>query len=225
MSLYLSLSLYILSLLVALVLVITGKKQREAWRKAALALHVLFVLLFVVYLLQKPGLQEGSPFRYAFLAALCSGLVAGGFILRSEKHWILKLYCSIYFLSLLFFLFSPSRFAAVLSRGDLAGNTPKKIHVVRNFFLEAQHAAQAGSGKKEFKLVQEFGIFHRTIRRDIAFDSEPDSLQVLEEDIPGLVRVMIYLHPSDTASHLPSRRELTLSLAPNKTDPIQRKQY
>ena len=226
MSLYFSLSLYILSLLGALVLVITGKNQRPAWIKSALVLHCLSLLLFLVYLLQGQGLPPGSPFRFAFLAVLCSGLLAGGFILRSEWPKALKLYTSLYFLSVVFFLVSPSRFAAALSRGDLDDASPKRFHVLRNFYLEEQHASFSDTNKpKNYKLVQQFGIFHRTIQRDISFESDPDSLRLRKQKSSQIIKIIVYFHRSDTASTVPYSREITLSLAPNKTDPIQRIHY
>jgi|GEM_PF-2846759 len=226
MSLYLSLSLYILSLLLALVLLITGKRQRSGWFKAALSLHLLSLLFSLYYLFQKHNIPEGSILRFAFLFTLCTGLVAGGLVVRAEIRTVYKVYFSLYFLSLLLFLVSPSRFAGFLSRGDLENSAPGRFHLVQNFFLEEQRAsALMPGGNKTYKLVQQFGLFHKTIRRDITFDTQPDSVHVLNSVTGNALAVRIYFQRRMPPSLVTDSTELTLSLTPGKTDPIQRIHY
>ena len=226
MNLYFSLSAYILSLLLALVLVITGKRRSGGWMKAALLMHGLFLLLFLLYRLLKDSFPAASPFHYSFLGFLCSGLVAGGLVLRSNIQRGAKLYFTLFFLTLLFFIYSPSRFAGLLTRGDLAADSPRRFLLYRNFFLEEQRTFLTNPGPPyTYKMVQQFGLFHKTIRRDIQLGQKPDSVKAIQPVINEGLVIRVYLPGDKSAGALSDSTDLRLSLTPENPDPIKRKPY
>jgi hypothetical protein len=218
MGAYICLSIYILSVLLSGLLIITGVKMRPAFL-FMLVLHVLAGFAALVHTLLPGIAKEISILKYAFLCYLCSGLLAGGLYMRTDGQRIVKAYFSLLFLSLAVFIYSPSRFITLLVPGEY-GPAAKRFPVHSNYFLEPQRSLVRFEGKKEsYKLVQEFGLFHKTIRRDIQFEGVVDSLRTLET-FPDKVLLRIYLHRDSTGTAIPDTMELNLSLIPDNNTEI-----
>lgn len=221
MIVYLALSVYIISLLLALVLVITGKKRSKSWFKAGLVFHLLFFVLFVFFCFGKNDIPDGSYFNYAFIAFLCSGLITGGLVLRSGAIRILKIYFSLFFLSLFFFFYSPSRFASFLLKGELNDHSPKKFFLFKNYFLEQQAATPDFLQPYSYKLVQHFGLFHKTILRDIIFPGEPGSVKVLDDRNRDSVLLRVFYHQDAHQKLKMDSTDLNLALVPEDGKKIE----
>jgi len=175
---YLALAAYLVTFILAVLLFVAGKDNNALWRKVFLTIHFLFLLCFVLSLLIK---TEASAFRYSFLLFVCSGLVTGGFILRSTQLILPKIYFSVFFLTLGYFLYSPSGFARFLLTANPYSQSAKNFHLRNNYYLERQSSiAISNQQEHPYKLVQQFGLFHKTIRRDIFLTADPDSVKVLE---------------------------------------------
>src|SRR5688572_8998187 len=120
MSTYLFISAYILSLLAALVLFITGKNRSRSGIGVVAVIHLACALWFLITCIRTPD----DP-GYSFLAVLCSGLLGAGWLLRTTAVPALRIYFSLYLLTLLFFAWSPSRFTSFLIHADLADRSPR----------------------------------------------------------------------------------------------------
>ena len=154
MARYFFISVYILSLLVALVLFITGKNRGNKFLKAILIIHLAAAawLVFVLF-------RDSSKRGYALLTFLCTGLAGAGWLLRSPAPIVVRAYFGLFFLTLLFFIYSPSRFASFLEHADLADRSPRRFRLYLNYYLEQQPATAAYPVR--FKLIQQFGLLDR----------------------------------------------------------------
>src|SRR5262245_7376654 len=111
MSVYLSLCVYIFSLLLAALLLITGKARSQQWVTAGLIVHALALALYLIDRFRESDPGEATWLSWSLLAYICSGLITGGMLFRTLKNNGWKIYFSLFFLTLLYFIYSPSRFA------------------------------------------------------------------------------------------------------------------
>ena len=134
-QLTLTLSLYILSIAFALILsIIRFKKSIVSWK----LVFIIHVLLFIVFLLLHYLFQAAMSSRYFFLFFFCTGIISGGYLLRTDAPLLLRIYFSIYIGSIIVFISSPSYLVRLIS---LSNNKPNEIQVYRltgNYFLEEE---------------------------------------------------------------------------------------
>ena len=169
MPVYVFISVYILSLLAALVLFITGRDRPASALVPALLVHGATATWLVVAWLRSPH-EPGL----AFLAFTCSGVASAGWLLRAAVPGAWRLYFSLFFLTLLFFVYSPSRFASFLRHADLTDRSPARLRLAGSYYLEQQ--AEVPGQLVRFKVIRPFGLFHKTLVRDIDLPRLPDSV-------------------------------------------------
>ncbi len=103
-----------------------------------------------------------------------------GMILRSDALLPLKIYFSLYFLSILFFIISPSHLFQYISYSWRSNNLFQTFHLRNNYFLEEQQSLLNPAGDQlKYKVIQSFGIFHKTLARDIDFGHPLDSIRII----------------------------------------------
>jgi hypothetical protein len=174
MGIYLWLSLYILSLVTAVLLLAAGKRFASGPLRGFFFIHLAGTLAALAGI--------GFNLHTGLLPALLilSGLVAGALAARATVPQYLKLYFGLFFLSAAFFILSPSRFGGFLETGRIHVAHPDKFHLYRNVYLEAQRdPAHRAHSASQYKVIREFGLFHKTLRRDIVFPIRPDSVRCL----------------------------------------------
>ena len=174
-------SLYIISIVVALLLAIASAKVRPSVQKKLIALHFLFVMVAAVILIAgfvNSSLISWGP--YASVIAFCSGLAFSGMILRSQMNLPLKIYFAIYLLSIVAFIITPSKLFSFIATGKIFSNTENTFALGNNYFLESQ-SAMINSKKSlpKYKIYKRMGYFNKTIVRDIEFGRTLDSVKVL----------------------------------------------
>jgi hypothetical protein len=173
MTFYLSLFLFIISLITGLVLMISWRNlSRERFVLLA-TMHAILLMGFIASLLLR---QEKNSPNYFFMIFICSGVILSGLAWRSQAPKILRTYFSIFILTIPLFLLSPSRLLNFLLSMKFSTTTGPSFDLGSRFFLEKQHAA---TEKPSYKVIRKRGFFHKTIQRDIQFGGELDSVRVL----------------------------------------------
>ncbi|MEO0312104.1 MAG: hypothetical protein RIQ89_1761 [Bacteroidota bacterium] len=159
MSFYITLIIYIVTAILALLLLAISKKVKP----------YIILLLSIVHMgaLFLCILSDEAP--WAPLVFLCCGLILAGCLLRNTKLILLKIYLSIFPLSIFVFMFRPSWLINTLSGND---SKHTSIHLSKNYYLESQ-AMELTDGWQSFKLVKDYGIFYKSIKKDIVL---PDSI-------------------------------------------------
>jgi hypothetical protein len=172
-----SLTLYILSVVAALVLTITAKKRGTGSLKGMLILHMFLVLLFAMLFLSG---NRNIYIHLSFLFFFCSGILLSGLLLRSEQSLFMKIYSALFLSSIIFFLISPSRTIRFITFSHTEHQV-NRWNIVSNYFLEEEQLLLAhADSTTSYKITRQFGVFHKTLARDISFGNRVDSIKVLE---------------------------------------------
>jgi hypothetical protein len=124
-----------------------------------------------------PSTEIGN---YFMSIAFCSGLIIAGWAIRKSEKLVYRIYFGIYFSSVLLFLYSPSLLFYSISGNFANRRTEQQFRLEKNYFLiEQQSMLQLLSNVTAYKVSQKFGIYNRTIARDIRFDGRLDSVQLV----------------------------------------------
>ena len=215
MGIYLWLSLYILSLVTAVLLLAAGKRLASGPLRILFFLHAAATLAAVAILIF--GIQAGPVAACVIL----SGLVLAGLSLHATVPLYQKLYFGLFFLSVPAFVLSPSRFGGFLETGRLHNSSPDKFHLYQNVYLEAQRSAGNPLHRPPlYKVIREFGLFHKTLRRNIALPVQPDSVRCLAGGDDTHLRLRLYRIPGGTVA---DSSDLTVSLTPPDSLVIRRR--
>jgi len=164
---------YVLSLVVSLVLALAVHGRKGAGRILAAAHAVLWTATAVSWFAASPA----AP--YLFLSAACSGVAASGWMIRSRYATVLRLYFGLYLLTLPLFLVSPSMAVRLLS-AQWNTQLPGHFDLGNGMLLEPQEALIVRDGQPvRYKVIRDYGLFYRTLERDIDFGHPLDSVRVV----------------------------------------------
>ena len=176
MALYITIILYILSLIAGLFLMAVVKSITKKKFFFVASIHILSLLIFLLNRKAEIPNTESSG-NFTFLFFICSGIMLAGLAWRSQVHLVFKIYFTLFGFTIILFIFSPSRLMVFLLTGKYSETMGKTFPVGENYFLEQQNTS---AGIHLFKLISKHGLFHETIQRDIDFKGPLDSIHVLE---------------------------------------------
>ncbi|MCE2847476.1 MAG: hypothetical protein LW707_10710 [Sphingobacteriales bacterium] len=170
---------YILSVVVSLLLGMISKRLNPNGLRIGLALHGSFVALTVLALLS--GFPTGTT-GPLMLVAVCSGLALSGWGLRNTLLPLpLRVYLGSFLLSIAVFIWSPSLLFYTIS-GHFEEYRPEhQVHLRGNHFLvEQQSMLQGTPGEGGYKVIRKFGIYNKTLTRDLHPRAIPRSASLTE---------------------------------------------
>ena len=179
-QLTLTLSLYILSVAFAFILsLIRFKNSIFNWK----FIGIIHVLLFIVFFLFKYVFQANNSSRYFFLFFFCSGIIAGGYLLRSNAPLLVRIYFSLFIVSIFVFISSPSYLVRTISMTSIKSNATSFFRLEANYFLEEeQMMMNIPDSAVTYKITQHFGVFHKTLSTNLRFGSRLDSIKLVAFD-------------------------------------------
>jgi hypothetical protein len=220
MLLYAAIIGYILSNIIALALLFTGKKLSPAVFRMLASVHLLFGVFFIFNLVTN---KAESPKYVSFLVFFCSGIITGGLALGTRTNLILKIYFGLFCLSIFVFILSPSLLLNFLLTASF--NRHKDMMLVReNYFLERQTSAfSSDSSGIKYKLIEKNGMFHKTIARDLDFKGKIDSMKVLSYDERKSVLIRGYAGSASFVEDKIDSTDIRIELIPARKDVIERK--
>lgn len=180
MTFYLSLFIFILSVVGGLVLMLTGRGMSKDRFMLLTSIHLIFLLAFIASIIIK---NEGnSANNYFFMVFICSGVTLSGLAWRSEAQKLLKIYFSLFILTIPLFLLSPSTLMNFLLTMNLNNAGGREFHLRNEYYIEEQKSTRSSDEVPHYKLILKKGMFHKTVQRDIVFGGKLDSLRVLENE-------------------------------------------
>lgn len=185
-------SLYIISIVVSLILAVTVKKFSATGIRSFIIFHFALVVILIAALIASKfndGLKAYTS--YFSIIAFCSGMALAGLILRSQSKLIMKIYFSIYLLTVVAFILSPSKLFSFIATGSVYSNSENKFNLHANYYLESQQSMiKTNKNEVKYKIYKKLGYFNKTVVRDIDFGSKIDSVKVLlfETDKNALLR-------------------------------------
>jgi hypothetical protein len=181
LNIYLAIILFIISIVTGIISLFAGGNFSKRNFFTGISIHVLFIILFIIYATAENKSTYPALFKLSFLFTICSGLILCGIAWKTSASFIFKTYFSLYLITILLFIFSPSRLINFLLSASYADTTGKTFNVKDNYFLEEQTSSMNSSpAVPVYKLVRKSGMFHETIQRNISFNGDLDSIRVLE---------------------------------------------
>jgi hypothetical protein len=169
---------FILSLVGCIVFAFISNKLSLNFLKIFRSVHVALILISIALFIFTKQL---SVYNYCVLFAFCSGLLISGWTLRSSSAGWIKLYFALFLLSFAFFLYSPSKLFYTISGSLDKMIPPQNFNLKENYYLVEQQAMLSLNNEKvNYKLIQRFGIYKRTIKRDLNFGSRINNVKIIE---------------------------------------------
>jgi hypothetical protein len=172
---------YILGLVAALVMALAAPRLPLRFLKAGLALHFLLLSGFGISAVFFPPAAPALC-----LAACCGALVWAGAIWRTPVPLVLRLYFGLYLLTLPLFLYAPSKTVRLIAY-QWSEAPARKFSLEGGLRLEPQEALIDRPGPVRYKIVRDYGLFYRTLERDLDFGFAPDSVQTLRYEPDSLI--------------------------------------
>ena len=204
--------LYIIALVGAFVLTVLSKKFSHKTLNIFIIIHFALVLVALIAII----INIENTSNYLMSVAFCSGLIIAGWAIRKSEKKLYQIYFGLYFSSLLLFLYSPSLLFYSISGNFSQRRAEQEFKLTKNYYLmERQSMLQLLSNVKAYKVSQKFGIYNRTIARDIRFEGRLDSVKLvaLTEDTlilqgytKGLIRE-IHLKPGMNKNQIVRKRK------------------
>ena len=166
--------------------------------QSLLIIHLLIFITWIFVRNNNDSISEPGVSNYFFLAFFCTGILCAGIIARMKYPVYLKLYFALFLLSLLVFFVSPSRVLGFISSGNIKAINPERIHISENYYLVEQQSILTGGSEniRQYKMIREMGMFHKTLARDITLPEGTDSVKMKSDNQDDTFRLMIYYHDS-----------------------------
>ena len=225
MHYYLAIILYILSVVAGVIAMIAVKNISPSKFLMGVAVHLIFVLLFLFTLFSgKQPISYPSFFNLSFLFFICSGIILFGLTWQSKTALLLKIYFALFACTIFLFVFSPSRMINFLLTEKYVDTLGKVFSTRENFFLEEQGSLMQGAvSNPHYKLIKKHGLFYETIQRDILFNGNLDSIKVLQIISGEKMMIRGYTNKVTYVSNEIDSMDVEVKLIKQKHDQIERK--
>ncbi len=219
-----SISIYLVSLVTSLIGALFVKHIPERLVNTGMIFHVLVFLFWLVFKNEVETVSSPGNSNYLFLSFFCSGILVSGLVLRMMYPIYMKLYFSLFLLSVVLFIASPSRVLGFICSGNINAISAKRIHLKENcYFIEQQSVkTNFADSLRAYKVVREMGIFHKTLTRDVALPVSTDSAKVLDFKENENIFVRIYFLRGNKADSLDMDVSLISSIDSSSTITKQR---
>jgi hypothetical protein len=214
---------YILSVVLALVFLFSGKNLRAGWFRIVASFHFLVAVLFIFNFItsDKYGSEE-TPKYFSFLLFICTGVVSCGLAFGVRAVLPFRIYFSVFGLSLVLFLVSPSTLFRFLITARLTNSEEQPLLVNNNIYLEKQNSSFNNDSCVLYKLVEKHGMFHQSIARNLDFKGSLDSIKIISFQSHKTVAIRGYTSKKTYVSAEKDSVDLNLDLNPKKKDIIER---
>lgn len=171
-----SISLYIISIIASLIVAIAGQKISSLFLKVFSFAHFSFAfVLIILFLFTEANILS----RWLILLFFCSGLIFSGIILRKINSRITKLYFLIFPVTLVLFIYSPTRFFKTIYTGEFKNLKSNSIALSNNYFLTEQDIFSETEKGFNYKIYHKKGLINETVATGITTIEKIDSVEVL----------------------------------------------
>ena len=200
----LTITLYLVCSVASVVASFFAKNIPSRLINTVIIFHFL-VLLFWFFIRNEIDtvLNPGTS-NYLFLVLFCSGLLVAGNLLRKSYPIYLKIYFSLFLVSILVFIFSPSKVLGFIASGDISAINPKRYKIMESYyFIEQQSIMRSNKDQNSsFKVVREMGFFHKTLAREVLLPQKTDSILMLDFKENKNIFVRIYFNNNNSTDSL-----------------------
>jgi hypothetical protein len=180
-----SIGFYLTCLVAALLIAVFNRNISVTTIKILAFIHGFLLALWFILHNENETVVEPGISNYLFLAFFCSGILIAGIIARKKFVIFLKVYFFLFLLSAIVFIISPSKLLAFISSGKLNSFSTEKIHLKENIYLVKQST-------RDFRMIKEMGLFHKTLARNIQIPLERDSLKLIGNSNSEIFLIRVY---------------------------------
>jgi hypothetical protein len=156
--------------------------------------HFLLFLFFFLLWITGTKLKFYFNYHYIFLFAVCSGVLLSGYVLRMVPGIWLRIYFSIYLLTIPVFVYSPSTLISAIAfykKSDLAGK-PYQTGM-KYYYIEKHNSMLANmEGVILYKIVKRKAGITKTLARHIQLDCPPEHIEQFKILGDTLITFLIY---------------------------------
>jgi hypothetical protein len=156
--------------------------------------HFLLFLFFFLLWINGTKLKFYFNYHYIFLFAVCSGVLLSGYVLRMVPGIWLRIYFSIYLLTIPVFVYSPSTLISAIAfykKSDLAGK-PYQTGM-KYYYIEKHNSMLANmEGVILYKIVKRKAGITKTLARHIQLDCPPEHIEQFKILGDTLITFLIY---------------------------------
>lgn len=218
-----ALILYILSVVTAIVLTVVSKKSD--FRKFTTWLFILHLLLFVIFIFFEFAFHKHLYIHLSFLLFFCSGILLSGLVLRSSYPLVLKIYTALFLSSIIVFLLSPSRTIRFITF-TFDQNNKNSWNITSNYFVEEEQSLLARpANEATYKITRHYGVFHKTLARNIVFGNRIDSLKVLQFDEDSGIKLRGFFNRKYDTFEACDSLDLSVPFVASKNSIIQKREH
>jgi len=212
---------FILSVVAALVLMIISARIITLSIRIIIISHFVLLILTLLFFLF-PSASGTGIYHWTFLLSVCCAIIVSGFLLLKKYHLAITGYFVIYLFTIPVFVYSPSLLVRLITLHYHSNESPGQFRIIENVFLEKQRPLFSTESEVQFKLVRKYGIFYKTLERDLATGIIPDSVKALTYFPDSLLTIRIYF---SNKLNEPDSLELFSDLIPDelKKDLIKQK--
>jgi hypothetical protein len=156
--------------------------------------HFLLFLFFFLLWITGTKLKFYFNYHYIFLFAVCSGVLLSGYVLRMVPGIWLRIYFSLYLLTIPVFVYSPSTLISAIAfykKSDLAGK-PYQTGM-KYYYIEKHNSMLANmEGVILYKIVKRKAGITKTLARHIQLDCPPEHIEQFKIQGDTLITFLIY---------------------------------
>ena len=211
---------FIVSVVACIILFISVPSASLKKLKPFLIFHFSILCIFFFHLIIN---EKTIGIHLLSLAFFCSGLIISGVIIRSSAHVLLKTYFSLFIFLIVFFVISPGKFLRFISHAS-NDRVFQSFHLMSNYFLQEQNYFAGNiQAIPSYKVIQSFGIFHKTLARDIRFGTRIDSLRIINFVPDSLIAIRGYFSVKRSTFETPDSCDVIASLQLNSNQIIHKK--
>lgn len=164
-------------MVVSLLLGMTAKRFPGENIRLPVAFHFIFLFLALAFLYI---LKSGSIGNYLLLLSVCTGTALAGWALRNERIGKpLRYYLAAWLLLIPVFLWSPSRVFYAISGNYSKFKAEQEFNLTSNCYLVEQQSMLQEQKITKYKVIRKFGIYNKTLARDVNFGSRLENVQLI----------------------------------------------
>ncbi len=220
MSFYIAIIFFITAVVSGVISMIVGKNISKQKFILFAAIHGMLLFAFIASLILR---KDPTAYNYFFLIYICSGIVLSGIAWRSSIFIGLRIYFSLFAITIAMFILSPSRLVNFLLTTKYIETLGETFHVTENYFLERQNSSMHADDMPRYKLIRKRGIFHSSLQRDLNFNGKLDSIKVLEFDKSSLGLIRGYTSTKTFVSAQVDSADVEITLKKKTIDGLEYK--
>ncbi|MBS1765336.1 MAG: hypothetical protein JSS90_10260 [Bacteroidetes bacterium] len=180
---------FVLCFVLAIFILIISHRIPKIISYIFVSLHVLLGVTSLVLFFR----HYAGYLAIAFSSFVFTGILLFALVVRKNFSLPIKIYTSVFILTLPLFILSPSKLISIITVGHLSSTHAGEINIKDNYFLVKEHGMiQQQDSVATYKIIKRRGLFNQTLARGIHIGFSPDSVKFLFLDEKSEIQFRVY---------------------------------